>query len=72
MTIIHQQLKIHDEKSDEESFIMIESLKIFDSSENDLNLINNILNMLNKTIMKENKFNKTMQSFTATAKNIFQ
>jgi len=51
---IHHQSKVHDEKSDESSFIMIVKSKIFDSEAYNLNRLNSTEEAIHQAVEEEN------------------
>jgi len=57
---IHHQSKVHDEKSDESSFIMIAKSKIFDSEEYDLNKLNSTEEAIHQAVKKENRLSEIL------------
>jgi len=65
----HHQSKVHDEKSDESSFIMIMKSEIFDSEAYDLNRLNSIEETIHQAVKEENRLNKTLWAFTIAAED---
>ncbi len=69
-TAIHHQLKVHDENSDESSFIMIMKSKILDSKVYDLDRLNNIEEAVHQAVEEENWLSETLWTFTIAAEDI--
>ncbi len=68
----HHQLKVHDENSDESSFVMIVKSKIFDSEAYDLNKLNNIEEVICQAVEEESQLSKTLQAFIIAAEDAFK
>ncbi len=69
---IHRQLKVHDENSDESSFIMIAKSKILDSKAYDSNRLNNIKKVIHQAVKEESQLSKTLWAFTIAAEDTFK
>jgi len=65
-------LKVHDENSDESSFVMIVKSKIFDSEAYDLNKLNNIEEVICQAVEEESQLSKTLQAFIIAAEDAFK
>ncbi len=65
----HHQSKVHDENSDESSFIMIAESKILNSEAYDLNRLNNIKEVIHQAVKEESRLSETLWTFTIAAED---
>jgi len=63
---------VHDENSDESSFIIIMKSKIFDSEAYDLNRLNNVKKVIHQAVEEESWLSEILQAFTITAEDTFK
>ncbi len=68
-TAIYHQSEVHDEKSDESSFIMIIKSKILNSEAYDLNRLNSTEEVIHQAVEEENRLSKTLRAFTIAAED---
>jgi len=66
---IHHQSKVHDENSDESSFIMIAKSKILNNKVYDLNRLNSIEEVIYQAVEEENQLSEILQAFTIAAED---
>ncbi len=62
---------MHDENSDESSFIIIAKSEILDSEAYDLNKSDSIEKAIHQAVEKENRLSEILQAFTIAAKDAF-
>jgi len=62
---------VHDENSDESSFIIIAKSEILDSEAYDLNKSDSIEKAIHQAVEKENRLSEILQAFTIAAKDAF-
>jgi len=63
---------VHDEKSDESSFIMIMKSEILNSEAYDSNRLNNTEEAIYQAVEEENRLSEILQAFTITAEDAFK
>jgi len=63
---------VHNENSDESSFIVITKSKIFNSKAYDLNRLNDIKEVIHQAVEEECQLSKTLWAFTIVAKDAFK
>jgi len=68
----HHQSEVHDEKSDESSFIMIMKSEILNSEAYDSNRLNNTEEAIYQAVEEENRLSEILQAFTITAEDAFK
>ena len=65
----HHQSEVHDEKSDESSFIMIAKSEILDSEAYDSNRLNSTEKAIHQAVEEENRLSKTLRAFIIAAED---